>query len=45
MKFYNWILEYNKYTLDVWVQAKERFVYKATKWVEAIPTFSFVPTN
>lgn len=45
MKFYTWVLEHNKYTFDVWAQAKESFAYNVTKIVETMPTFSFAPTS
>lgn len=45
MNFYNWVLEHNKYTFDVWAQAKEDFAYKVTKIIESVPTFSFAPTS
>ena len=45
MKFYTWVLKHNKYTFDVWAQAKESFAYNVTKIVETMPTFSFAPTS
>ncbi len=30
MKFYTWVLKHNKYTFDVWAQAKESFAYNVT---------------
>lgn len=45
MKFYTWVLKHNKYTFDVWAQAKESFAYNVTKIVESMPTFSFAPTS
>lgn len=31
MKFYTWVLEHNKYTFDVWAQAKESFAYQCNQ--------------
>lgn len=44
-KFYNWVLKHNKYVFDAWAETKERFAYKVTKIVDAIPSFSFAPTS